>query len=624
MINLYENLTWLPQAPPDFIQRLRNAQSGDDLRFLARHSLDENQLHKLVKQLWRCQEEHKNLSGLTNLTVGLLSNTTTQSMAPALIGTALRYDILLNVIETEFNQIAQVAFARDPVFETAALSAVVINIDHRGLPIRPCPGNLDQAQEVVADCLSYIKSVVDSVHSQTGAQIILHNIAPTGSDFLGSFEARLPGTLSWIINRLNVALDTLASNSCFILDIAGLSSSVGTGNWHDPTLWNIAKIPFSQRYLPIYAEYVCRILAATQGKSRRCLIMDLDNTLWGGVIGDDGLEGILIGNGDPTAEAHLDLQRVILTLRERGVVLAVSSKNEDATARLPFHSHADMLIKESDIAVFQANWHDKASNIKVIAQTLSLGLESLVFLDDNPAERLQVRQALPAVAVPELPENPAHYSQTLLAAGYFEALGFSQEDQKRADFYQGNALRAQVLSQAVDMHVYLESLKMEITFLPFDAISRTRIVQLISKSNQFNLTTKRYSDGHIQAFEQDPNIFTLQVRLKDTFGDNGMISVIICKKHQNYWVIDTWLMSCRVLGRRVEEAVLQEIITHALSDGAEKLIGIYRPTTRNVMVKQHYDKLGFRKTEQLTDAEHWELTIKDYHFKTLPMRIKER
>lgn len=619
MTDLYEQLAWLPKPPNDFGQKLRAAGSIDQLRSLARYALDENQLLKLTKRLAALQAQQVEPKKLPSLTIGLLSNATTQSFAPALIATGLRYGLLLNIVEAEFNQVAQEAFSSVSAFDGVSLTCVMISLDHRGLPLAPCPGNQAQADQVMAESVAYIKTVVEAVRTKTNAQIILQNLAPIRQDLFGSFEARLPGTLPWLINRLNIELDDMASNNCFILDIAGLASSVGTSKWHDPTLWNMAKMPFSQRFLPIYAEYVCRILAATQGKSRRCLIMDLDNTLWGGVIGDDGLEGILIGNGDPTAEAHLELQRLILALRARGVVLAVSSKNEEAVARLPFQNHPDMLLKESDIAVFQANWQDKASNIKAIAQTLSLGLESLVFLDDNPAERLQVRQALPEVAVPELPEDPAYYGQTLIAAGYFEALGFFEEDQKRADFYQDNAKRVQSLGQTTDMNAYLKSLAMQITLAPFDALGRARIVQLISKSNQFNLTTRRYSDLQIEAFETDPQIFTRQVRLADTFGDNGMISVIICKKHQTQWEIDTWLMSCRVLGRRVEEAVLQDMITHALTAKVETLIGEYRPNDRNIIVQQHYEKLGFTKIKEANDAEYWQLTLKDYVFKDLPM-----
>ncbi len=330
-----------------------------------------------------------------------------------------------------------------------------------------------------------------------------------------------------------------------------------------------------------------------RGKSRRALILDLDNTVWGGVIGDDGLEGILIGQGDPVAEAHLSVQQTALQLRDRGIVLAVSSKNEDETARLPFRQHPEMLLKEEHIAVFQANWNDKASNIQAIAQELNLGLDAMVFLDDNPVERNLVRRHLPQVAVPELPEDPALYARTLLAAGYFDAVAFSKEDRERADFYRNNARRVALKEKVGDIDAYLASLSMRITFQPFNDIGRARIAQLINKSNQFNLTTRRYTEAEVQEIQGDSSCRTLQVRLSDTFGDNGMISVVICREQGEDWLIDTWLMSCRVLARKVETAVLQELLRQARTAGVRRLTGWYRPTERNKMVEEHYSKLGF-------------------------------
>jgi FkbH-like protein len=622
MNNIYENLSWLPPTPRDFSQRLNGIASGNDLRELAKFSLDENQLRRLYKKTLALQNEHVNLLPLTEMKIGIISNATTKLAAPALVGTALRFGISLEVIEAEFNQIAQETFSSDSAFTSQNLNVVLVAIDYRGLPLLPCPGNKDLAEKNVKDCLAYVKSIVNSLRTKTGAQIILQNIASPVEALSGSFEGRLKGSLTWLILHLNSELDTLTADDIFILDIAGLAANLGLTNWHDPTLWNIAKLSFSQRYLPIYADYVCRILAARLGKSRRCLILDLDNTLWGGVIGDDGLEGILIGNGNPTAEAHLDIQRTALKLRERGVVLAVSSKNEDATARQPFKEHPDMLLREEHIAAFQANWSDKASNIKVIAEMLSLSLESMVFLDDNPAERMQVRRELPEVAVPELPKDPSLYGQTLIAAGYFEAITFSEEDSKRAAFYQDNAKRAKILSQSSDMDGYLKSLDMEISFTPFDVTGRDRIAQLISKSNQFNLTTKRYNKLDVKELESNKSFYTRQIRLKDTFGDNGMISVIVCKKYKSAWEIDTWLMSCRVLGRQVELAALQDIVTNAKTSGATKLIGIYSPTARNIIVKDHYKKLGFTKIPSVSEIETWELDITNYNIQELPMRFK--
>jgi FkbH-like protein len=620
--HIYEHLSWLPEAPPGFSRSVSTAATGVELQALAKFSLDENRLGKIANRLSYLQTNGFSLAPLVSVNIGLVSNATTKLLASALIGTALRFGISLTVEQTDYNQVAQTAFSTEAIFAGKILSVILLAIDYRGLPLTPTPGNRTAAEQNVKDCLSYVRSVIQSLRTNTGAQIILQNIAPPGETPFGSFEGRLPGTLSWLVAHLNSELDCLISDDTFILDVAGLASNVGLPNWHDPTLWNIGKLPFAQRYTPIFADYVCRILSARLGKSRRCLILDLDNTLWGGVIGDDGLNGILIGNGDPTAEAHLQVQRTALELHNRGIVLAVSSKNEDAIARIPFREHPDMLLREKHIAVFQANWSDKASNIRAIAETLSLGLESMVFLDDNPAERMQVRKELPEVAVPELPDDPALFARTLLAAGYFEAIAFSEEDQKRASFYQDNIKRVQILNQSSDMGAYLKSLEMEMTSTPFDAAGRARIVQLINKSNQFNLTTRRYSEVDVKNFQEDSSYFTRQVRLTDALGDNGMIGVIICKKNAATWEIDTWLMSCRVLGRRAEEAVLLDIVRNAKKSGALRLVGTYCPTEKNVIVKDHYNKLGFTKITGDDRSETWALDLTQYQPPELPISLK--
>ena len=622
MSNIFEDLAWLRRPQADFSRQVAAADSFTELRNLAAYALDENQLIRLAKKLRQFLARGDDVAPLVPLSIGIISNATTKSAVPALIGTALRFGIALRVVEADYNQVAQEAFAEKSVFSGHSLTAILVALDYRGLPLRPSPGNALAAADNVRDNVAFIQSVCESLRQKSGASIILQNIAPPCEALSGSFEGRLPGTLAWLIGRINSEIDGLASNETYILDVAGLAANVGLANWHDPTLWNMAKLPFSQDYLPVYSDYICRILAARIGKSRRCLILDLDNTLWGGVIGDDGVEGILIGNGDPTGEAHLQVQRTALELRDRGIALAVSSKNEDATARLPFREHPDMLIRENHLAVFQANWTDKATNIRAVADALSLGLESMVFLDDNPAERMRVRQDLPEVSVPELPQDPALFARTLIAAGYFEAVTFSQEDQQRADFYQDNAKRAEILHQSTDLDSYLKSLRMEIHFAPFDLTGRARIVQLIAKSNQFNLTTRRYGDADVKEMESNPAYFTRQVRLTDTLGDNGMISVLICKKQPGIWEIDTWLMSCRVLGRRVEEAVLEDMVQHARNEGVGKIIGLYIPTSRNVIVADHYQKLGFKKIhEDENKTERWELDMNQYISPQLPMEF---
>jgi FkbH-like protein len=282
-----------------------------------------------------------------------------------------------------------------------------------------------------------------------------------------------------------------------------------------------------------------------------------------------------------------------------------------------------MLLKEDHIAVFQANWSDKATNIRAIAKELALGLDSLVFLDDNPVERGLIRREIPEVAVPELDSDPASYARTLAAAGYFEATAFSEEDRSRADMYQANARRLSLQGQTSDLQSYLRSLEMRIVFESFDRTTRSRVTQLINKSNQFNLTTCRYSESQVEQLELDPNAMTLHARLLDRFGDNGIICVVICRlSRPDTWTIDTWLMSCRVLGRYVEQAVLAEILFRARTAGISTLEGVYIPTERNEMVREHYGKLGFARTEAEPDgSSRWELKT-DVELGDLPMAVQ--
>jgi FkbH-like protein len=432
----------------------------------------------------------------------------------------------------------------------------------------------------------------------------------------------LPGTERALVDDFNHRLaGEIGASGDAILDVAGIAATVGVDAWHDARRWNLAKIPFSPDFLPLYADHVARLVAALYGKSRRCLVLDLDNTLWGGVLGDDGLANIVLGNGNPTGEAFLDLQRAALALHSRGVVLAVCSKNDEAIARAAFREHPEMLLKESHIAVFQANWDDKVRNLKAIAAALNLGLDALVFLDDNPAERQLVRRELPTVAVPELPEDPALFARTLLAAGYFESTRFTSDDRKRNEQYRAEGLRANLAAQATDLESYLRSLDMTIEFRPFAPVDRPRITQLVNKTNQFNLTTHRYTEAQIRSFEEDRSAATLQIRLTDRFGDNGLISVVICREQGREWHIDTWLMSCRVLKRRVEHAVLNKLVEEARRFGICALVGSYIPTERNGLVSSLFDDLGFTKTEASGETSHWRLEVKDFIPFEIPITV---
>jgi FkbH-like protein len=417
--------------------------------------------------------------------------------------------------------------------------------------------NADDGAKAVDSAISMMKSLSEGARHVIGAACALTTLAPPADSLFGDLDGRTPGTARWMIELYNqrLAAEVLGPGD-LLIDVAALASSVGLANWHDARVWHSGKLPFALEFTPIYADHVCRALGAFRGKSRKCLVLDLDNTLWGGVIGDDGLEGIKIGQGSAAGEAHAAIQSYALSLRERGIVLAVCSKNEEANARLPFKEHPEMLLKEEHFAVFVANWSDKAGNLRNIAATLNIGIDALVFLDDNPAERAIVRQTLPEVAVPEVGDDPATYVGAVARAGWFEATAFSDDDRKRAEYYSANSARLTAQQSITNMEDYLKSLDMVAAIGPFDEVSRARISQLVNKSNQFNLTTRRYNEAEVAAFQADPQKFTVQARLADRFGDNGMISVIIFDIAPDVWSCDTWLMSCRVLGRRMEEAVL--------------------------------------------------------------------
>jgi FkbH-like protein len=631
MRELYTELQWLPRAPQDFADRLKRLASleavgllGREFQSIAQHALELNQLTKLAKAIAKARVAGKSLDPLVPFKLAVLSNSTIDLLVPALIASAVRHGVLLEVIQPSYDQVAQEALTPNSKVNAANPDAVLFALDYRALPMKLSLGDSDAANATIQGAIGYLQALREGIKSNSSAICIFQTFAAPVEALFGSLDAALPGTTRSLLDGINRELASmLLGSGDVLLDVGSLAQTVGLADWHDTQMWNMAKIAWSDRCIPLYAEHVARTVAAIRGKSRRVLILDLDNTVWGGVIGDDGLEGIHVAQGDPAGEAHLAVQRLALDLRQRGIVLAVSSKNTDEIARTPFEQHPEMLLKLEHIAVFQANWNDKATNIQAIADELSLGLDAMVFLDDNPLERGLVRRLLPQVAVPELPEDPAFYARTLAAAGYFEAIAFAGEDLKRAGFYQDNAKRANLQKQIGGVDAYLASLNMTITFNPFDATGRARIVQLINKSNQYNLTTRRYTDPEVAQAEADPEVFTLQVRLADVFGDNGMISVVICRPAgEGVWDIDTWLMSCRVLGRRVEQMVLREILFHARIADIHMLTGTFHPTERNALVVDHFEKLGFNRTDaNEAGPTRWKLDVATVEPQIAPMNV---
>lgn len=627
------DLNWLPEPAADFRTQVRALRDGAaetashpgadfaaTLRRLATARLNLTQLHSLSPLVEKIPAA--NASAWTR--VALLSNATMDFIASALPATALRHELLLKVATTPFGTFNQEALDPASATNQSRPDFVVLALDHRAFDFSPVPGDVETAQRKLAQAVETLRNLAAALRSHGGAAVVVQTLAAPLTNFLGSFENQLPGTTQWFVDQFNAQVRAWREPGILLLDVAALAAQVGLAQWHDPTQWAVGKFAFAHAAVPLYAEHLSRIFMAAKGKAKKCLVLDLDNTLWGGVIGDDGMNGIVLGQGSPLGEAFLSIQATALELRSRGIVLAVSSKNDEAVARRVFKEHPEMLLREEHIAVFQANWNDKASNLKAIAETLNIGINALAFLDDNPAERQQVRGELPMVGVPELPEAPELYPATLLAAGYFEAVGFTDEDRQRAGQYQANAARAAVLSGSSDLGAYLESLEMVADIRPFDELGRARIAQLINKTNQFNLTTRRYTEGDVEAFENDPAVFTLQIRLKDRFGDNGMISVLICKPEgDDAWRIDTWLMSCRVLNRGLEKAVLNVLVAAAKSRGISRIIGEYLPTEKNGMVREHYPRLGFTLLSDDPAAPRWVCGVAEYQPFDVAVQIVE-
>ena len=422
MISLFSELQWLPRAPQDFSARLKSLGNsagpiGRELQSLALHALDLNQLTKLAKAIARARSEGKSLDPLVPFRLAVLSNSTIDLIVPALVASAARHGIALEVIQPSYDQVAQEALTPDSKVNSSKPDAVLFALDYRALPLKLSLGDPEASSATVQGVIGYLQALRNGIKCNSNAVCIFQTFAPPVETLFGSLDRALPGTMRSLIDAVNRELaEFVLGSGDVLLDVAGLAETVGLANWHDTQLWNMAKFAFSDELIPLYADHVARTVAAIRGKSGKVLVLDLDNTVWGGVIGDDGLEGIKIAQGDATGEAHLAVQRLALDLRQRGIVLAVSSKNTDEVARAPFEKHPEMLLKLEHIAVFQANWNDKATNIQAIAEELSLGLDAMVFLDDNPVERGLVRKLLPQVAVPELPEDPAYYARTLAAA----------------------------------------------------------------------------------------------------------------------------------------------------------------------------------------------------------------
>lgn len=413
---------------------------------------------------------------------------------------------------------------------------------------------------------------------------------------LGNLEANYYFSPSNCIRLLNIELTRQKPPYVTLLDMDYLASSFGKYNWFNESTYYMSKQGFSFEAASLVCHALARLFASHVGKMKKCLVLDLDNTLWGGVIGDDGLRGINLNASNPVGESYLAFQHYLKGLKERGVILAVCSKNEEDVAKSVFIEHPDMVLRLDDIACFVANWDDKSSNLKRIAELLNIGLDSIVFFDDNPAEREIVKQFLPDVEVVDVPEDPVHYVRSLEKAACFEWVQLSHEDIGRSDSYVVDRKRSDLQVSCIDYDSYLDALEMKVEVGLVGLDETARFAQLINKTNQFNLRTKRYSEAVVAQIREDTqNWVPLYLRLSDKFGNYGIMSSVIVKRVNNVAFIDTWVMSCRVLKRGLELAALNSVCSVAEGWGCEWIVGEYIPTKKNKMVSTLFSELGFEE-----------------------------
>lgn len=545
---------------------------------------DFNTLRKLLK---------KDRTGMPVVNVAVLGDASTQLLVQALCGKGIEHDLNFNVYEADIGQIElQVRDAQSDLYTSAPHYVVLIPSvfnEHKKF----CKRSVAERSHFAADFVSETASLAALIASRCKAKIIVANLPVLNDAVFGNFANKLPQ--SWIYQQraINFGLMQLAqkTENLFIADFDLLRSQMGNAAF-DPRLKVNADMDFSVDFLPEAAGAIASVILATRGVMKKCVIVDLDNTMWGGIIGDDGMEQIQVGDLG-TGKAFSNLQRWLKQLQERGILLAVCSKNTESIALEPFEKHPDMILRRDDFAVFVANWETKVDNIRHIQKVLNIGFDTMVFLDDNPMERDIVRQHVGGITVPELPEDPAEYLPYLCSLNLFETASFSEEDAVRTKHYREEAGRVDFQKSFENENEFLESLQMKCTAKPFDAFTIPRIAQLSQRSNQFNLRTVRYTDADLARMIADRNYFTCAFALNDKFGEYGLISAVILQAKGEELFIDTWIMSCRVLKRGMENFTMNRIAAIAKANGFKRITGEYLPTAKNGIVAELLPQMGF-------------------------------
>lgn len=554
------------------------------------------------------------------LKISVLGDSATQFLATSIKGMGIENGYNIDLFEAEYNQIErQVYDSSSELFQHRAKYNIFFQSTHKLLE-KYSMMSIEEQSNLADERLEMIRYICENIEGY----IIYYNYPEIDNMVFGSYSNKVSSSFIYQVRKMNFELMNLAKEykNLFICDLSGIQNTYGRNWLFDSTIYVSTEMLLSIESLPIIASRTLDIINSIEGKFKKCIILDLDNTLWGGVVGDDGWENIQIGHGLGIGKAFSEFQEWIKALKNRGIIVCVCSKNDEDKAKEPFEKNPEMVLKLDDISVFIANWDNKADNIRSIQRILNIGFDSMVFIDDNPFERNLVRENVPGVIVPELPQDPGDYLEYLYSLNLFETASYSNADKDRTKQYQNEAKRVATAKRFTNEADFLKSLNMISKVTGFTSFNIPRVAQLTQRSNQFNLRTIRYSEDQITKIEKDPNKKGFAFTLEDKFGDNGLIAVVILdKKDHNTLFIDTWLMSCRVLKRGMENFTLNQLVTWAHNNGYKKIIGEYIPTQKNGMVRNHYENLGFKRTKEDT-SDLYELDVESYIDKECYISIK--
>ena len=565
--------------------------------------------------------------------IAVLGGSTTHDLVRMLELFLLNQGIEPEFYESEYNRYYEDGVFGKPELDSFRPDLVYIHTTCRNIPDTLYPDAGDgrqQAEEKLAGVWEHFSHLWECLRERYHCPIIQNNFEKPPYRLLGNMDAWDYRGRENFLSRLNQRLYQYAEEhpDFYIQDIEWVAADAGLSRWHDPLYWHMYKYSPALPAIPDLAFNLSHIVKAVFGRNKKVLALDLDNTLWGGVVGDDGPENLLIGQETGLAQVYSEFQGYLKELKKQGILLTVDSKNEEENA-LAGLNRPDSVLRPEDFLAIKANWEPKDMNLREIAEELNLGADSIVFVDDNPAERSRVEQAGLGAAVPEMTEGqepqPERYLRILDRSGFFEPVSLSKEDLDRNSMYKANVSRKRQQAAFADYGAYLASLKMKAEIGSFVPAYMERIAQLTNKSNQFNLTTRRYTRAELEELSGDGRHLTLYGRLADRFGDNGVVSVVMGHQEDDTLHIDLWLMSCRVLKRGMEQAMLDELVRRALARGIRQLVGYYFPTQKNKMVREFYGEMGFLKAaEDEAGNSRWTLELSGYSPKNTVIQVERR